>query len=219
LFIVFLNYDVLEVIYHFSRQHEYFELDELIPLGVTVALSLLVFSYRRIKELGEMAQTLEHLSLIDPLTNLPNRRSGQIQLMSLCRNTRKSNSQFSVLQIDLDDFKTVNDLYGEAVGDEILISVSQMISSSLPEKAHLYRWLDDNFIVILPASVSTLPFEIANKVQQSINVNIMPSTLSLTCSIGVSMWQEGQQPEDVLHEVEEALMRAKESGKNQIMTV
>ena len=77
----------------------------------------------------------------------------------------------------------------------------------------------DNFIVILPASVSTLPFEIANKVQQSINVNIMPSTLSLTCSIGVSMWQEGQQPEDVLHEVEEALMRAKESGKNQIMTV
>ena len=50
MFVIFLNYDVLEVIYHFSRQHEYFELDELIPLGITVALSLLVFSYRRIYE-------------------------------------------------------------------------------------------------------------------------------------------------------------------------
>jgi diguanylate cyclase (GGDEF)-like protein len=219
MFVIFLNYDVLEVIYHFSRQHEYFELDEVIPLGITVALSLLVFSYRRIYELGQMAQTLEHISLIDPLTNLPNRRAGQIKLISWCTNAQKNNKSFSVFQLDLDDFKSVNDLYGEAVGDEVLISISQIISGSLPEKAHLYRWLDDNFIVILPTSVSSLPFELANKLQENINGNIMPSTLSLTCSIGFSMWQKGQQPEDILHEVEDALMQAKQSGKNQIKTV
>jgi predicted signal transduction protein with EAL and GGDEF domain len=128
MFSFFLNYDVLEVIYHFSRQHEYFELDEIIPLGVTVALSLLVFSYRRISELGRMAQTLEHLSLIDPLTNLPNRRAGQIKLLSWCRNSQKSNKSFTILQIDIDDFKVVNDLYGEAVGDEVLILAAQIIS-------------------------------------------------------------------------------------------
>lgn len=215
----FLNYDVLEVIYHFSRQHEYFELDEIIPLGVTVALSLLVFSYRRISELGRMAQTLEHLSLIDPLTNLPNRRAGQIKLLSWCRNAQKSNKSFSVLQIDIDDFKVVNDLYGEAVGDEVLILAAQIISGSLPENAYLYRWLDDNFIVVLPITVSSLPFEVANKVQRSINGKIMPSTLSLTCSIGFSIWLDSQQPEDILHEVEDALMQAKQSGKNQIKTV
>ena len=219
MFVIFLNYDVLEVIYHFSRQHEYFELDELIPLGITVALSLLVFSYRRIYELGQMAQTLEHLSLIDPLTNLPNRRAGQIKLISWCTNAQKNNKTFSVFQIDLDDFKSVNDLYGEAIGDEVLISAAQMISESLPEEAYLYRWLDDNFIVLLPSSLSTLPFDVASRVQQSITGNIMPSTLSLTCSIGVSIWQEGQQPEDILHEVEDALIQAKQSGKNQIKTV
>lgn len=219
MFSFFLNYDVLEVIYHFSRQHEYFELDEIIPLCVTVALSLLVFSYRRISELGRMAQTLEHLSLIDPLTNLPNRRAGQIKLLSWCRNAQKSNKSFTVLQIDIDDFKVVNDLYGEAVGDEVLILAAQIISRSLPENAYLYRWLDDNFIVVLPTSFSTLPFEIANKVQGSINGKIMPSTLSLTCSIGFSIWHDRQQPEDILHEVEDALMQAKQSGKNQIKTV
>jgi diguanylate cyclase (GGDEF)-like protein len=219
MFIIFLNYDVLEFIYHFSRQHEYFELDELIPLGITVALSMLVFSYRRISELGRMAQTLEHLSLIDPLTNLPNRRAGQIKLLSWCRNAQKSNKSFTVLQIDIDDFKVVNDLYGEAVGDEVLISVAQMISNSLPNEAYLYRWLDDNFIVVLPTYVKTLPFEIASKVQQNINDNIIPSTLSLTCSIGVSMWQYDQQPEDILHAVEDALIQAKQSGKNQIKIV
>jgi diguanylate cyclase (GGDEF)-like protein len=219
MFSFFLNYDVLEVIYHFSRQHEYFELDEIIPLCVTVALSLLVFSYRRISELGRMAQTLEHLSLIDPLTNLPNRRAGQIKLLSWCRSAQKSNKSFTILQIDIDDFKVVNDLYGEAVGDEVLILASQIISRSLPENAYLYRWLDDNFIVVLTSSVSTLPFEIANKVQLSINGKIMPSTLSLTCCIGFSIWHDRQQPEDILHEVEDALMQAKKSGKNQIRTV
>jgi diguanylate cyclase (GGDEF)-like protein len=216
MFIVFLNYDVLEIIYEFSRKHEYFELDEMIPLGVTVALSLLVFSYRRISELGLMAQTLEQLSLIDPLTHLPNRRAGQIQLLSWCKNKDNAYKTFSVFQIDLDDFKAVNELYGETVGDEVLILAAQIIASSLPEQASLYRWLDDNFIVILPTSTNTLPFDIANKIQQSICGKIMPSTLSLTCSIGFSMSQKGQHSEDILHEVENALIQAKHSGKNNI---
>lgn len=214
--ILFFKYDVLENIYHFSRQHEYFELDEMIPLGITVALSLLVFSYRRIKELGEMAQTLEHLSLVDPLTNLPNRRAGQIKLISWCQHAQKPDKTFSVFQIDLDDFKEVNDLYGESVGDEVLTLVAQNISGSLPENAYLYRWLDDNFIVILPNSASILPFDIANEIHKSISGKIMQSTLSLTCSIGFSMWQEGQKPEDLLHEVEDALIKAKYAGKNNI---
>lgn len=216
MFILFLSYDLLEVIYHFSRQHEGFELDELIPLGITIALSLLVFSHRRIKELGRMAQTLEHLSLIDPLTNLSNRRAGQIKVMSWCRTADKAKKTFAVFQIDLDDFKKVNELYGESIGDEVLVLTSQIISQNLPDKAHLYRWLDDNFIVVWPTSATILPFDIAEKIQQSINGNIMPSTLSLTCSVGFSIRNLSQSPADLLHNVEDALMQAKQSGKNSI---
>jgi diguanylate cyclase (GGDEF)-like protein len=216
MFIIFLKYDFLEILYQFSRQHEGFELDEIIPLGVTVALSLLIFSYRRIKELGRMAQTLEHLSLIDPLTNLPNRRAGQIKVMSWCRSADKANKTFTVFQIDLDNFKEVNNLYGELIGDEVLVLTSQIISASLPEKATLYRWLDDNFIVVWPTSSAVMPFDIAEKIQQSITANIMPSTLLLTCSIGFSIREQGQSSEDLLHDVEDALIQAKSSGKNMI---
>jgi len=216
MFIIFLNNDFLEIIYQFSRQHEDFELDEIIPLGATLSLSLLIFSYRRIKELGRMAQTLEHLSLIDPLTNLPNRRAGQIKLISWCQTADKMDETFSVFQIDLDNFKKVNDLYGESIGDEVLVLTSEIIENSLPEQATLYRWLDDNFIVILPTSTTFMPFDIANTIQQSITGNIMPSTLSLTCSIGFSIRRQGQSPEDLLHDVEDALMHAKRSGKNMI---
>jgi len=219
MFVIFCNFDVLEFIYNFSRQHEYFEFDEIIPLGITIAFSLLIFSYRRIKELGLMAQTLENLSLIDPLTNLENRRAGQIKLISLCQLAQQHNKTFSVFQIDLDDFKEVNDLYGVSVGDEVLITVAQKISSVLPEKAHLYRWIDDNFIVISPTSMIELPYDLANQIQQNISGKIMPTTLSLTCSIGFSVWKKDQKLEDILHEVEEALMQAKHSGKNSVKVV
>jgi len=214
--VLFFNFDVLELIYHFSRKHENFELDELIPLGITVALSLLIFSYRRIKELGLMAQTLEHLSFVDPLTDLPNRRAGQIKVMSWCKNADRLKKSFGVFQIDLDNFKEVNDLYGESVGDEVLVLASKMITKTLPENTFLYRWLDDSFIVVWPTSPTLMPFELAEKIQQSINSNIMPSTLSLTCSIGFSLRSLGQSPEDLLHDVDDALMQAKCSGKNKI---
>jgi len=216
MFIVFLSYDFLEIIYKFSRQHEGFELDEIIPLGATVSLSLLIFSYRRIKELGRMAQTLEHLSLVDPLTNLPNRRAGQIKLMSWCQTADKTNKTFTVLQIDLDDFKKINDLYGESIGDEVLVLTSKIIANNLPMTARLYRWLDDNFIVILPTSPTVMPYDIAGKIQQSITGKIMPSTLSLTCSVGFSIRSQEQSPEDLLHVVEDALIQAKSLGKNVI---
>jgi len=214
--VIFLYFDVLEFIYYLSREHEDFELDELIPLGITIAFSLLIFSYRRIKELGLMAQTLERLSLVDPLTDLPNRRAGQMKVMSWCKTADKLKKSFVVYQIDIDNFKDVNDLYGESVGDEVLVLVSKMLTQALPEKTSLYRWLDDSFIVVWPTSTSVLPFEIAEKIQQSVNGNIMPSTLSLTCSVGFSLRSLGQSPEDLLHNVDDALIQAKNSGKNNI---
>ena len=105
LWLLFVNVDALELLYEISRNHETLELDELIPLGITIGFSLLVFSYRRIKELGLMAQTLEEMSLIDPLTGLPNRRAGQISLLSWYELAERKGQEFTVFQIDLDDFK------------------------------------------------------------------------------------------------------------------
>jgi len=218
MFIFFLSNDTLEIVYEFSRGHEDLELDEIIPLGFTLALSMLLFSYRRIKELGRMAHTLERLSLIDPLTNLPNRRAGQIKLLAWCQSAEQKQQPFHIFQLDLDDFKTVNDLYGQLIGDEILQLVGQQLRSVIPSGSLIYRWLDDNFIILCPTSLILMPYDIAEKIQHAINGKIMPSTLSITCSIGFSSWQAKQSSEDLLHNVEDALLSAKHAGKNCIKT-
>lgn len=213
---LFVKVDALELLYHASRNHEGLELDELIPLGITIGLSLLIFSYRRIKELGLMAQTLEQMSLIDPLTGLPNRRAGQISLLSWYELAERKGQEFTVFQIDLDDFKSVNDLFGQLVGDDVLKSVANRLNSQLPKGALLCRWLDDNFIVVTPLNPSITPQQYALDFQQLVSNKIFSSTLDVTCCVGFASYEKGQTLEDMLHDVGDALSVAKHKGKNQV---
>jgi diguanylate cyclase (GGDEF)-like protein len=211
--IVFIQFDILEWAYHFSRQHEGLELDEWIPLGLTITLSLLVFSYRRIKELGQMAETLEKMSLLDFLTGLANRRAGQISLLSWCERAEQSQQAFVVYQINIDKFSKVNELYGQLIGDEVIKNVGQRLKAKIPVAAQLFRWLDDNFIIVIPLNKVDTPNDFAYKIQQSINNKVMQSTLSLSCSIAYAVWRKGQTANDILYEVEDALMDVKQRNK------
>lgn len=213
---IFIQFDILEWTYNFSRQHESLELDEFIPLGITLAISLLVFSYRRIKELGQMADKLEQLSLLDLLSGLANRRAGQISLLSWCERAEQSQRPFVVYQVNIDKFSKVNELYGHIIGDEVIKSVGQRLKNKVPAAAQLFRWLDDNFIIFIPLNEIDTPNSFAYKIQQSINNKIMQSTLALSCSIGYAVWHKGQTANDILHEVEDALEDIKHRNKQRI---
>lgn len=214
--IVFTQVDLLEWLYHLSRDYEQYEIDELFPLSISIGVSLLIFSYRRITELGLMAKTLEQMSLIDPLTGLPNRRAGQIRLVSWCDKAQQKGDAFAVYQIDLDEFKKVNDLYGQAIGDEALKYVAQRLNSVLPKSSLLCRWLDDNFLVVVKINAINNPHEFAHVLQDSINGKVLEHTMNVTTCIGYKIWQTSQTVEDVLHDTEDALIHAKHSGRNQI---
>ena len=210
--------DILEWAYFISREHEDLELDELLPLGISISLSLLVFSYRRIKELGVMAQTLEQLSLLDLLSGLANRRAGQINLNSWCELAEKNQQAFIVYHLNLDKFSQVNKLYGQLIGDEVIKEVGQRLDLEKPKSGQLFRWLDDHFIMLVPLNEITTPNSFAHQLQHSINGQLMASTLSLSCSIGYAVWQKGQTADDILTEAEDALMNAKHSENESSIT-
>lgn len=214
--LIFTQVDLLEKLYFLSRDYEEYEIDEIFSVAITISISLLVFSYRRIKELGLMARTLEQMSLVDPLSGLPNRRAGQISLIAWCELAEKQQRLFSVYQIDLDRFKRVNDFYGQVVGDEVIQLVSQRINNVIPDSAQLFRWLDDNFLVVVPNNDILSPNEFAIELQECINNKIMPTSLDLTCSIGYSVWQSKQNVNDVLHNTEDAINLAKQKGVSNI---
>ncbi|WP_076412666.1 GGDEF domain-containing protein [Shewanella sp. UCD-KL12] len=212
---LFINIDMLEWLYHLSRDQEAWELDELIPLGVSLTVSLLLFSYRRIIELGDVTQAFEHLSMRDPLTNLLNRRSGQLKLNSYHDKAKANNNVYSLIEIDIDDFRRVNSLYGNSIGDEILIAVSRYLELQLPKESLLVRWVDDRFLIFIPDIANqtlSLPETICNALSQQ----LLGSSFPITCSIGFTIWESNESVEIALANVEEALIEAKQAGKNRV---
>ena len=222
-FIIFASYDFFEWLIAFVEKYEYLELDELLPLFATLTISLLCFTYRRMVELGEVSHAFEQLAKNDPLTQVLNRRAGQALLTTYHLKAEKNKVAidkhgFSLLQLDLDNFKRINDLYGATIGDDILLNMTRLIYQYLPEDSHLIRWHSDNFLIVLSHSISgkvKAPFEFANHIRTTIEQQLFKAD-PITCSIGLTSWQAEMSVEDMLHEVEDALLDAKASNKNTV---
>ena len=215
LLLVFFNFDILEWLYQFSRQHEAWELDEIIPLGMSLAISLVIFSYRRIIELGELTHTFEQLSMRDPLTDQLNRRAGQVKLISYQQKALANNTDYLLVLMDIDEFSKVNRLYGTNVGDEILITTARYLEQILPDSSLLIRWLDDKFLILLP-DISAKSFELPHQLCSSLSEQLLGSSYPITCSIGITVWSVGEDLDDALANVEEALIQAKQAGGNRV---
>jgi diguanylate cyclase (GGDEF)-like protein len=214
LFIFFSQYDVLELIVSVAKKHEHLELDEFLPLGATLTISLVFFIYRRLAELGRVTQAFEELAKQDPLTKALNRRAGQAILHRFIANADATGESFSLLQLNVDNLKRINDAYGPSVGDDILISLVRIIQQNMPVASQLIHWHSDNFLLILPTSTTT-PFEFANKLRETIAQQLF-TTDTITCSIGVASWKKGNTAQDILLNAEDALMDAKAANKNTV---
>ncbi|WP_057829904.1 GGDEF domain-containing protein [Colwellia sp. TT2012] len=211
-FVFFAHYDVLEMLVNLVKEYEHLELDELLPLGVTLTFSLVIFIYRRLQELGHVTQAFEELAKQDPLTHALNRRAGQAILHHRFSKAEQQGQGFSLLQLNIDNFKRINDNYGPSVGDDILINLVNIIQKHIPNNARLIHWHSDSFLVVLPADL-TAPFEFANNLREIIASQLF-TTDTITCSIGLASWRKGLSLQDILHNAEDALLDAKAANKN-----
>jgi len=221
--IIFAYFDFFEKFRHLVEKYEYLELDELLPLSVSLTISLLFFTYRRVVELGLISQAFEQLAKQDPLTQVLNRRAGQALLATFFNKAEQNQSKvtensFSLLQLDLDDFKRINDLYGANVGDDLLVKSARIIHRNLPEFSELIHWHSDNFLIILPntrSNQTVQPFAFANNLRRILKTELFKAD-PVTCSIGVTTWKAGTTIEMMLHKVEDALHDAKADNKNTV---
>ena len=107
-------------------------------------------------------------------------------------------------------------MFGQLVGDDVLKSVANRLNSQLPKGALLCRWLDDNFIVVMPLNPSITPQQYALEFQQLVSNKIFSSTIDITCCVGFASYGKNQTLEDILHDVGDALSVAKHRGKNRV---
>jgi diguanylate cyclase (GGDEF)-like protein len=158
---------------------------------------------------------LERLATVDALTGLRNRRwLDDAFARHIVRATRTSQPA-SLLMIDIDHFKRLNDEHGHAAGDGVLRRVAQAFASSLRPVDLLARYGGEEFAVLLPGLDLQAAFAVAERLRQAVG-NERPTTWPpVTVSIGVASLRAGETFARLLTRADEALYRAKESGRNQ----
>ena len=174
-------------------------------------------------QLRSQFRKIEHLSMSDQLTNLPNRRSFELKIIEEWERAAREQTLLSVIMLDIDHFKKYNDTYGHQQGDIALITVSNLITSVLRRPADFAaRWGGEEFILLMPNTNTQGAFDVAEKLRKlTENMTIQTSDGKLTrvtISIGVNTRFPGQNVsiEKFVSWTDMALYTAKNRGRNKV---
>lgn len=192
--------------------------------GLLLTVSYLLGFYgisRWSKNQRAAREQLQRELLTDELTQLYNRRALAQHAIKEEQFARDANTHVSVLVIDIDDFKPVNDQYGHAVGDHLLRQISQLIKQRVNELGAVYRWGGEEFVALLPVTglfeANQLANKLINKVSaKSFNIEQLLE-LKVTVSVGVAQWSPDETIcKETLERADKALYKAKAAGKNAV---
>ncbi|MBV9695479.1 MAG: diguanylate cyclase [Gammaproteobacteria bacterium] len=162
----------------------------------------------------------ERRAQIDPLTGVLNRRSLIEQLDSACMRALARSLPVSVLFLDLDHFKQINDTYGHAAGDACLAAIIPAIQAELRQSDTVGRYGGEEFVVILYGADAAAAHPIAERICRRVaqlRIENFPSSIQLTCSIGVAASDRlGVWGQHLIAHADTAVYAAKRSGRNQV---
>ena len=183
-------------------------------LGVTVDITKLKSIQEKLEKANKM---LEIQAITDSLTGLLNHRAIYEKLEDETNRARRYNSQLSVIMMDIDDFKEVNDRWGHQMGDRVLKEISKIIKKNIREMDNAGRYGGEEFLVILPFTDINGAVTLANRIREEVSSTKYSSGIHLTISGGISVFKD----ENTLLLVEKAdvnLYKAKKLGKNKIVS-
>lgn len=170
-----------------------------------------------ITEQKRLEQELEHAALRDSMTGLLNRR----QFYNITEQTNPADlpaqQQFSLLLVDTDHFKNINDVFGHQKGDEVLISLSRMLEDCSRKDDYVFRWGGEEFVILLPRTTLEHALQIAETLRAAVAQITIPGLPRFTVSIGVARHNQGESIDDLFKRVDDALYRAKNDGRNKVL--
>ncbi len=166
-------------------------------------------------------QDLEQISRIDPLTGALNRRTLMELFDQEWDRAYRYRNQLSCALLDIDFFKKVNDTHGHAAGDHIIRGVAETLMAHCRACDSVGRHGGEEFCILLPQTDETGAAEWAERVRKTIeqrSFDVDGKEISVRVSIGVCGWQRAGDPENLVHLADEALLLAKESGRNRVVS-
>jgi diguanylate cyclase len=172
---------------------------------------------RDISERKEAEKKINQMVYRDPLTGLPNRLLLNDRLNLALEQARENKQSLSVMFIDLDRFKYINDTLGHAIGDELLVEVAKRIQGCVGKQGTVSRQGGDEFLVLVPQTNSDKVTKMASHILDLFRTSIVikEHELFVTPSIGISVFPtDGRDAETLLKNADTAMYRVKEQGKN-----
>lgn len=161
----------------------------------------------------------EHLARIDPLTNLYNRRAFHEMAAWVQHNAQRRQAPLTLIMLDIDHFKHINDAHGHDIGDTVLVNIAHHLTQSCRAGDVLARWGGEEFVILLPDTLLEQGRQFAERIRQLIEVTPIASPhgpLHVTVSLGVACLSPHEHLTELIRHADDSLYRAKTEGRNRV---
>jgi two-component system chemotaxis response regulator CheY len=176
-------------------------------------------------KLAARNRELARMALIDGLTGIPNRRDFDEKLYKLGEQSRRGKRPFSIVMVDLDHFKGLNDTLGHEAGDDALRTVAGILGKNVRTSDYAFRYGGEEFVCLLPDTDAEGAYQVAERLRVRVEAADIPNPGNppgqrLTVSLGLASYDPGgdTSPDAVLARADQALYRAKELGRNRVVS-
>ena len=159
----------------------------------------------------------EMLAARDQLTGLCNRRNFDQRLEGTIARAGRHGDVFSLLMIDIDHFKNINDYYGHSIGDEVLRRFGEVLTARLRQNDVAARWGGEEFVVLADGANLDNARMLAEQIRESVATTTFSPVPRVTVSVGIADYQEGETGDDLLRRADKALYGAKRNGRNRVI--
>lgn len=218
-FFFFAATDTLETLFKWSRTLEHLELDEILSTMFTIAFSTCFFAFSRVRESHKLILKLEAMRTRDLLTGLYNRNFIREQILAESFRAHRNGTSFSLILIEIDHFKEINEQHGQETGDDILVGVSAKLDENKRTIDYISRWGNREFLIVCPETETQEAVGITSKLLQKVRNIEFDKVGKITASFGVTSYVDEDTIECIINRVSTGLEQAKVEGKNRFITV
>ena len=177
-----------------------------------------LLTFNDITKLERDKNNIKKLAELDPLTQIYNRVKLNEMFNSIFFKAKKYNTIVTMILFDIDHFKQINDNYGHNVGDKVLKELSSLVRGLLRDDDIFARWGGEEFVVVLEGISLQEMTKLASRLREEIDKFPFDVVEHITCSFGVTQFNQSDTESLFFERVDEALYEAKESGRNRVVT-
>jgi diguanylate cyclase (GGDEF)-like protein len=188
------------------------EIKKLVSHYQKMSTSLLEYQLELENKVAERTEALSRLAKLDPLTELYNRRGFEVHMTEYMQRWQKNHHSFGLINVDVNRFKSVNDLYGHAAGDRVLQEIANYLLETVGDRGEVARWGGDEFLILVKQDRAQDLASISEKLQddrESLVIKMDEQSVTIQFSVGSALVEGNDTLESLLHRADSAMYAAK----------